>query len=41
MLRNLTDVDGPYRQTRALRNILLPDGARPSGTSREVDLEEE
>ena len=41
MLRNLTDVGGPYRRTRARRNILELNGAGPSGTSGEVDVEQE
>ena len=35
MLRNLTIVDGPFQRTRTRtrRNILLDDGAGPSGTA--------
>ena len=35
ILRNLAEADGPYRRTRtrARRNILLDDGAGPSGTA--------
>ena len=35
ILRNLGEADGPYRRTRtrARRNILLDDGAGPSGTA--------
>ena len=37
MLRNLTEVDGPFRRTRrrARHNILLDDGAGPSGMAGE------
>ena len=35
ILRNHSEIDGPYKwtRTRARRNILLDDGAGPSGTA--------
>jgi len=33
ILRNLTNVDGPFRRTRTRRNILRNDGAGPSNTT--------